>query len=268
MDSELSTAFESLRRIGARMAEEVRGQRLIDLALNAIEIMDRNLYERTCDVRWWATDAAIVDAAAGAAPDQLAYASARLGVILRAYTVYLDLWLCDTNGKVITHGRPDRYAGVVGANVSRESWFIDAMAGKSGDDFAAANVALCAALGGAPVATYAAAVREGGAADGRIQGVLGIHFDWGAQADAVVKGVRLNADELTRTRVLLLDAAGRVIAASDRACTLEETLHLDHQNRNSGSYRANSGRIIAFHRTPGYETYRGLGWYGALTQEG
>ena len=27
-----------------------------NLALNAIELIDRNLYERTCDVRWWATD--------------------------------------------------------------------------------------------------------------------------------------------------------------------------------------------------------------------
>ncbi len=267
MDSELSTAFEALRRIGTRMAEEIRGQRLIDLALNAIEIMDRNLYERTCDVRWWATDAAIVDAAARPEPAQLAYAGARLGVILRAYTVYLDLWLCDTSGRVIAHGRPDRYPGAAGTDVSRESWFIDAMAGQSGDDFAAANVSLCAVLDNAPVATYAAAVREGGAADGRIRGVLGIHFDWGVQADAVVTGVRLNADERTRTRVVLLDASSRVIAASDRRCLLDETLRLEHDNRESGSYRDTSGRTIAFHRTPGYETYRGLGWYGTLIQE-
>jgi len=267
MESELSTAFGTLRRIGARMAQEFRGQRLVDLALNAIEIMDRNLYERTCDVRWWATDAAIVDAAAQPAPEQLAHASTRLGVILRAYTVYLDLWLCDTNGRVIAHGRPDIYPGVAGTDVSRETWFRDAVAGRSGDDFAAANVSMCRPLKGAPVATYAAAVRAGGASNGRIQGVLGIHFDWGAQAEAVVKGVRLNADELTRTRVLLVDAAGRVIAASDRPCTLDETLTLDHKGRESGSYRDSSGRTTAFHRTPGYETYRGLGWYGVLIQE-
>jgi hypothetical protein len=267
MDGELSTAFETLRRIGARMADEIRGQRLIDLALNAIEIMDRNLYERTCDVRWWATDAAIVDATGRAEPDKRAYAGARLGVILRAYTVYLDLWLCNTDGKVIAHGRPDRYPGAAGTDVSREAWFIDAMAGKSGDDFAVANVALCRVLGNAPVATYAAAVRAGGAADGRIQGVLGIHFDWGAQAEAVVKGVRLNADELTRTRVLLLDAAGCVIAASDRPCLLDEFISLEDRGRDSGSYRDGSGRTIAFHRTPGYETYLGLGWYGVLIQE-
>jgi methyl-accepting chemotaxis protein len=63
MDGELRAAFHALKAVGERMATEMRGQRLVDLALNAIEIIDRNLYERTCDVRWWATDAAVVRAA-------------------------------------------------------------------------------------------------------------------------------------------------------------------------------------------------------------
>ena len=48
----------------ARMTDRSRGERMVDLSLNAIELIDRNLYERTCDVRWWATDSAIVDCAA------------------------------------------------------------------------------------------------------------------------------------------------------------------------------------------------------------
>ncbi len=36
------------------MSHRANGERLVDLALNAIEIIDRNLYERSCDVRWWA----------------------------------------------------------------------------------------------------------------------------------------------------------------------------------------------------------------------
>lgn len=52
MESELKIALEALRDVGRSMVAEVRGSRLVDLALNAIEIMDRNRYERTCDVRW------------------------------------------------------------------------------------------------------------------------------------------------------------------------------------------------------------------------
>ncbi|MFX8039875.1 hypothetical protein ABTK61_19190, partial [Acinetobacter baumannii] len=77
-----------------RMSQRSRGERMMDLSLNAIELIDRNLYERTCDVRWWATDSAVVDCAAAPEPAAVTYASERLGVILGAYTVYLDLWLC------------------------------------------------------------------------------------------------------------------------------------------------------------------------------
>jgi hypothetical protein len=47
--------------LGHRLVAQIRGSRLPDLSLNAIDIIDRNLYERSCDVRWWATDSAIVD---------------------------------------------------------------------------------------------------------------------------------------------------------------------------------------------------------------
>ncbi len=107
----------------ARMAERAQGDRLVDLALNAIELIDRNLYERTCDVRWWATDSAVVECAAAPAEERAAHASRRLGVILSAYTVYLDLWLCDLDGRVLAHGRPERFAGVRGGSVAHEPWF-------------------------------------------------------------------------------------------------------------------------------------------------
>jgi len=265
MDAELTLSLDELRAVGRRMLREMRGQRLVDLALNAIEIIDRNLYERTCDVRWWATDAALVEAAADPSGSRCDHASRRLGMILSAYTVYVDLWLADPQGRVIANGRPDRFPGVAGMNVAGEAWFREALASRSGDDFAVADIAPCAALGAAPVATYAAAVREGGEAQGRVLGVLGIHFDWGPQADAVVRGVRLHPEEAAITRALLVDKRGRVLAASDGAGLLGETIQLPHNAGKSGFFEAN-GQVIAHHATPGYETYQGLGWRGVLVQ--
>jgi Methyl-accepting chemotaxis protein (MCP) signalling domain len=267
MESELRGALDSVRAVGGRMAQEMRGQRLTDLALNAIEIIDRNLYERTCDVRWWATDAAVVDAATDPAPERIAFAERRLGIILSAYTVYLDLWLCSRAGKVIAHGRPDRYPGLRGTDVSGESWFKDALASASGDDYAVADIAACAGLGGVPVATYATAVRAGGESRGKPVGVLGVHFDWAPQAKTIVEGVRLTPEEAKRSRVLLLDASSRVIAASDGAGVLKETFALAAEGRTAGAYTQKDGTLIAFHLTPGYETYRGLGWYAAVIQQ-
>ncbi|WP_292136883.1 MASE1 domain-containing protein [Brevundimonas sp.] len=97
-------------------------------------------------------------------------------------------------------------------------------------------------------------------------GVLGVHFDWQAQAQTVVDGVRLTPDEKARTRVLLLDQKHRVLAASDGVGVLSETVKLDVAGGVMGSY-AKGDRTVGYARTPGYETYQGLGWYGCLVQD-
>ncbi len=266
MADELGHEIATLESLTRNMAQQTQGTRLIDLALNAIELIDRNLYERTCDVRWWATDAAMVEAAGSSDAKAHHYAGERLGVILDAYTVYLDLWLCDLNGRVIANGRPDAYA-VTGANVTGQPWFQRAGALKSGDDFAVSDIAAEPLLKGAKIATYAAGVRRGGKSDGELIGVLGIHFDWAPQARAITDGVRLSPEERSRTRVLLVDASGLVIASSDNKIAPNERIQLRADGQTSGVYTDAAGQTIAFHRTPGYETYAGLGWYGVIVQK-
>ncbi|MET3663997.1 hypothetical protein ABIC66_000593 [Caulobacter sp. 1776] len=265
LDSQVRADLDELSAIGGAILGHMRGQRLADLALNAIEIVDRNLYERTCDVRWWATDSAVVACLADADEAARRYASERLGVILDAYTVYLDLWICDTKGRVIANGRPGRYPNVVGRSVADTRWFQDGLGVATGDDFVACDVERCGPLGDAPVATYATAIRAGGQAKGEALGVLGVHFDWRPQAQAVVDGVRLTPEERERSRVMLLDQRGRVLAASDNQGVLSEIFPLDVSAGPMGSY-ADGEITVGYALTPGYETYAGLGWYGCLVQ--
>lgn len=265
--SELVSQVGDMRTRAKEMAEAAAHKRLIDLSLNAVELIDRNLYERSCDVRWWATDAAIVAGAASASAEDCAFASERMGVILNAYTVYLDLWLCDRAGNVIANGRPDRY-DTSHASVAQERWFKQALQTTSGDDYVCADIAQNAHLQGAAVATYATAVRENGDPRGKIIGVLGVHFDWTPQAQTIVTGLRLTPDEWAHTRAMLLDHDGRVIAASDNCGLLNETYPLEHQGRAQGAYVAANGDTVGFSLTPGYETYKGMGWYGCVITRG
>lgn len=262
---ELSEKTSLLETIGRQVVDHLTGQRLVDLALNAIELIDRNLYERTCDVRWWATDSAVVECLEKPDAGTIQYASQRLGVILSAYTVYLDLWICDTEGRVIANGRPDRYAAA-GTDVSREPWFREAMQTRSGDDYVVADIATNAHLAHQPVATYGAAIREGAKLNGRPLGVLGVHFDWGPQAASIVQGVRLSDVERATTRVMLVDAKNRIIADAGHGSGSSERFDLKTDGRDSGTYHLPDGGTVGFHRTPGYETYTGLGWYGVLVQ--
>ena len=98
LEQELAAQTGRLERLGRRIVSQIRGDRLVDLSLNAIEIIDRNLYERTCDVRWWATDKAVVDCASDPVDDNRRFASERLGIIRPAH--------CTALGKVLLAARP------------------------------------------------------------------------------------------------------------------------------------------------------------------
>ena len=262
LETQLTKRTANLMHSIEQMTERSRGERMVDLALNAIELIDRNLYERTCDVRWWATNSAVVDCAADASAAKVSYVAERLAVILRAYTVYLDLWLCDLHGNVLASARSDRYP-VKGANVALTRWFQDALKLRSGDDYVAGDVERQSLLGNAPVATYCASVREGGNAHGKPLGVLAIHFDWETQARTIVEGVRVDDD---KARVLLVDSKFRVIASSDGQGLLTEHMPLTVNGSKSGVYKDGAGPQVAFHLTPGYETYQGLGWFGVIVR--
>jgi hypothetical protein len=267
LENELTSRVHELTKLGELMVSHVRGTRLMDLAYNMIEIIDRNLYERSCDVRWWATDSAMVDCLTQGTTQAADWAAQRLGVILDSYTVYLDLWVADADGRVVASGRPGRFKAI-GTDVSRQSWFQDAMNTRDGNDFSVADIEINPILGNVPVATYATAIREGGHASGKPLGALGIFFDWEAQARTVVEGVRLTPDEKARTRCLLIDSANRVLAASDGRGVLSETFPLRRVNSQPmDSYQADKGHIVGYAQTPGYETYQGLGWYGVIVQE-
>ena len=261
LESQLTKRTGNLMSSIERMTERSRGERMVDLSLNAIELIDRNLYERTCDVRWWATDSAIVGCAAEPNAATVSHVSERLAVILGAYTVYLDLWLCDLDGNILASGRSDQF-NVIGQSVAATKWFQEARGLRSGDDYVAGDVECQPLLSNAEVATYCASVRADGKANGKPIGVLAIHFDWRPQARAIVQGVRVSAAD--KARVLLVDSNFRVIAASDGEGLLTERVPLSLEGRRSGFYYDRDGTLVAFHATPGYETYKGLGWFGVI----
>jgi hypothetical protein len=83
----------------------------------------------------------------------------------------------------------------------------------------------------------------------------------------VVNSVRFSAADKARSRALLVDARGLVLAASDGKGILTEVIDLGSaKQKGAGFGERVGGETVAFHRTPGYETYRGLGWYGVIVE--
>jgi len=189
-----------------------------------------------------------------------------MGLINRFYSVYLNLLLVDTTGKVLAISRPDKFPSAVGADVSSHYWFKGAMGTQRGDEYVADDIYNDTLHQNAPVAAYSTAVRKDGEINGKVLGVLGVFFDWGEQSRCIVQDEpTLTQDEWKRSRVLLLDSKHRVIAASDgKGLLMPYTLKA---NSKKGSYQDDDGTLIAYAKTIGYQEFDGLGWSAVIIQK-
>jgi hypothetical protein len=255
------------RTMSETLVDEMEGVRLIDMAQSLVQLIVRNLYERTADVRWWATDTAFWQALeAGEDAEALALAADRLATINKFYSVYRDLVLTDARGMVVASANPAYARSLAGANFSREAWFRAAQATATGDDYAVGEVTGSAHHDGHDVLVYSTAIRSNGRANGPVLGALGVYFDWQNQGQSIVETEAALPPQIAeRTVVMLLDGKGRVIASS-RPESRFTTFDLRHEGQQRGSYYDGQGNIIAFARTLGYQEYDGLGWWGVIVQ--
>ncbi len=248
----------------------VRGNRLSDMAMMNIDLIDRNLFERSCDVRWWATDPSLVDALTNRSRDTAQYAMERLGIILNSYTVYFDLVVCDSRGKIIANGRPNRYRSL-DREVGRSAWFTKAMATKSGEEFVFESAHRSPLVNEETVLIYSSAIRKGGKVDGAAIGALGVVFNWEGLAHSILSSTPLTPAERDTTRVLIADDNGRVLADSFGR-QLTETIPMAwlepvESNRKGFMTISIDGKphCIGYADSHGYESYT-TGWNSLVIQ--
>jgi Methyl-accepting chemotaxis protein (MCP) signalling domain len=240
--------------------------RFIDIAKNTVQLIVRNLYERTADVRWWATDEAFYRCLSNKNSENIEWAAKRLGIINLFYSVYLNLVLIDKDGKILAVSNKS-FSDIVGKDASRCYWFYNAIDLKSGTEYAVADIHRCPLHHNKMVACYSTAVREGGELSAKTTGVLAVFFDWEGQSKPIVcDEPSLTKDEWKKSRVLLLDSKFSIIASSDNAGLLT-TFNLSLRDPDRGYIKTNNDEIIAYCKTIGYEEYDGLGWYGVVVKK-
>ncbi len=265
-----STTNVKIADLLALIGSNIRGTRLSDLALTNIDLIDRCLYERTCDVRWWATDNSLTEALHCRTPEAYEYAAQRLGVILNAYTVYHDLVLSDTSGRIVANGRPNQFYSI-GSNVSGNPWFSSAMATRSGDEYGFQSAHESSLVGNRPSLIYSCTVRSSGNSNGKVLGVLGVVFNWASLAEPILQKLPIPEEERAHTECLIVDAHGHILA-SHLGCEEHATIRLPEFSRvlseEKGFFIADyHGQrcCIAHARAPGFETYS-TGWYSLIIQ--
>lgn len=212
----------------------VTASRLTDasfLASITVEIMDRNLYERANDCRWWALtpDFRKILSQPSVSKGDLARLEGVLEYINCYYTVYSNLFLYDARGVIVACSRPSE-RGRYGEQIS-EDYVRRALALADSNDFAVSPFRVtelyCPEGEARPSYIYSAPVfpLEGGAAVGGI----GIVFDSLPQFAGMLNDM-LPKDcagaVLTGAAGFFVEAGGVVVASSAPSLTPGETCQL------------------------------------------
>ncbi len=225
----LHPILDNLRLISTSLLETIKSsvsnlEQIVEAALIndtktaahlAIDIMDRNLYERANDCRWWALTPQFQSELSHEQPNTNAM-SATLKQINNLYTVYTNLFIFDIHGNIVAASN-DR--SIIGERIEKP--FIQKLLGNSNPQhYFVSDFEPCRFYNNRPTYVYSATITH----QGRVVGGIGIIFDAEVEFDAMLKESFPSGKE---GFALFVDANKRLIASSNKSITSLETLNLD-----------------------------------------
>jgi len=283
----LGPVFEQITETGdfatSKMEELLREMAFGELRLNlqtletfskqAIDLIDRNLFERSAAIRWWATDQYFWKALTEPTEENLQSAARRLSDINSSYSMYRNLVLSNRMGRIVAASTPELIPDLKEARVADHPWFTKAMKSKSIGEYAVQDVGTTdLERNGRSTLIYSGAVRQNGLRNGEVIGVLGSLFDWVTESGKILRTCLPKDKNGKRIQGCIAFYANRdfeVIETSDAAAIPLGSipdLPAEHRELASGQSASgvlrfgNSVYIMGSSRSKGYREYLGLGW--------
>ncbi len=214
----------------------------------AIDIMDRNLYERANDCRWWALTTAfrsgLAALQAGEAVDRDALTQI-LRTINGLYTVYSNLVLFDAKGRIVAVSNP-LYGDMIGHTLHHD-WARQTLALADSASYCVSPFEASELYGGEPTYIYAAAIRASGGSEQTVGGIA-IVFDSAPQFAAMLRDALPRNEEGAIGEgafAVFADSDGSVVASTDSSIGAGSRLDIP---REFFALKASEGapNIIAF----------------------
>ncbi|MDD2729685.1 chemotaxis protein CheW [Malikia sp.] len=236
----LKSILEQISETGAR-SNELFSQSIRDLYETVLEsnlnnaesvahllvdLLDRNLYERANDCRWWALTpelcAALATAPGEPAPDMKPI----LDYINQLYTVYNRLFVYDRDGRILASSHPEQegLAGdsIVGHRIDAETLGA-VLQLRSEQSYHVTPFEGSLLSGGVPSYTYHAAIRDPGQPD-RVLGGIGIVFDARRELAAMLHG---SLGQHSDSTAFYIDRQARILASTDASRPVGSRLDID-----------------------------------------
>lgn len=181
----------------------------------AIDIMDRNLYERANDCRWWALAPTFREVLSQGAP----YSAEALVAVLRQinslYTVYANLLVFDASGRIVAVSNP-AYNDMVG-QVVQADWVRQTLGLPDTQQYAVSRFVASPLYGNLPTYVYAAAIRSQAERSDPVGGIA-IVFDAAPQFIAMLEDALPRKEDGSMVEgafAVFAEKDGRVIASTD-----------------------------------------------------
>jgi len=234
------------------------------LASLAVDVLDRNLYERANDCRWWALN--------GALSRHLSISGERdAGEVLRhinsLYTVYHDIVLFDADGRIVAVSNRV-HTSKVGSTI-QEPWVAATLELRDSQQYAVSAFARSDLYGGQHTLIYGAALRNEAR---RVVGGIGIVFDSAPQFKAMLRDAlpRTESGDIVSGSIgLFVDSRMTVVAATSDyepgdTVDLPRELLSAHHNAPQTVCMNGIHYAIGMRKTAGYREYTGMGAFSLI----
>lgn len=226
----------------------------------AIDIMDRNLYERANDCRWWALTSVFQQQLSeiDSAQAYKAEFTEVLSYINSLYTVYTGIYLYNRSGEIIAVSSPHLNKWV-GTTVKQNTGWQNVSAIKNSQQYSVSPFSTSEYYDGKHTYIYNAAIRNSGV----VIGGIGLVFDSEPQFKEMLDDVLANVPETCFG--LFIDRNGTVISAArtDKWQVGEyfpvpaDILTKQNGARGAGIYPiGNNEYIIGYSVSKGYREYK------------
>lgn len=248
-----SQSYELIHNI-QEIANKVIAVRTADVAFDTIDKIDRNLFERNCDVQAWATFRSIRTCLQEEGTISKINATKFMKQIIDIYEVYHDLFVVNKEGIIVAAGV---HQELVGRDVSKDEWFRKTI---DTNDVYVTDMYYSKTINGYTV-SYSCPVRDD---NGSVIGVFTTRFNWDFIYD-IIDSVKLS----TGSELFVINNKGIVIGSLDRKGILQKSLSslqavkkLFAGEKYGYTIENELGRqkIFAFCRTKGYNAYKGKEW--------
>ena len=246
---------------------------LENFSKQAIDLIDRNLFERSADIRWWATDEYFWSALLNPSEENYRKASERLKVINGSYTMYRNIILTDSSGEIKACSRTELKNELTKINVSDQQWFQLGMRTTSSNEYAVQDVTRSVLEKHKERSLiYSGGIRAEGCRSGETIGVLGICFDWDTEAKKILKTClpkERNGDTIEGSVAFYTNASNEIVETTDstrfpvgQKIDLSKSIMSLKAGETISTIFSfqNIKYIIGSSKTKGYREYAGLTW--------